>query len=138
MQLVRYAVLTLLIATAFAAMFGGIVLIADPTGSKLGLSLEYLARTPFGSYLVPGIALIALVASSCLVATVAVARRYKRAHGVCVLAGLMVSGFVAAQVLLIGARSPLQGVFLIAGILIALLPGRLPVRSILAPPSTRA
>lgn len=129
--------LTLLIATAFAAMFGGIVLIADPTGERLGLSLEYLADTTLGSYLAPGILLIALVASSCLAATVAVARRYKRANALCLLAGLMVCGYVAAQVLLIGARSPLQGLFLVVGLVIALLPGKLPTRSVLAPKSLR-
>jgi cytochrome bd-type quinol oxidase subunit 2 len=136
-QLVRYVLLTLLIATAFSALFGGIVLIADPTGARLGLSLNDLADTALRSYLVPGIVLIALVASSCIAATIAVARRYKRAHGLCLLAGLMVCGFVAVQLLLIGARSALQAVFLIVGLTIAMLPGRLPVRSVLAPPSVR-
>jgi len=136
-QLVRYTLLTLLIATAFFAMFAGIVLIADPTGFKLGLSLEYLAATRFHSYVGFGVALIAFVASSCIAATVALARRDKHAHGWCLLAGLAICGFIGAQVLLIGARSPLQGVFLIVGLIIALLPSRLPVRSVLAPRSRR-
>jgi len=129
--------LAMLIATAFAAMFGGIVLVADPTGARLGLSVDYLARTALRSYLVPGIALIAIVASTSLVATVAVARRSRHAHGFCLLAGLALCGFVAVQVLLIGARSALQAVFLVVGLLIALLPARLPVRPLLSPPSRR-
>jgi hypothetical protein len=136
-KLVRYALLTLLIATTFHALFGGIVLIADPSGVPLHLALERLANTPFHSYLVPGVLLIALVAIPSVVATVAVARRSKHAHGYCLVAGLSLCGFIAAQVLLIGARSAWQGLYLIVGIVIALLPGRLPVRSVLAPRSVR-
>jgi hypothetical protein len=136
-QLVRYAMLTLLIATAFTALFGGSVLIGDPTGARLGLSLEALQHTALDSYLIPGIALVSLVAGTSIAATVAVARRDKRAHGWCLLAGLTLCGYVAVQVLMIGARSPLQAVYLVVGLTIALLPGRLPVRSPLAPRSLR-
>lgn len=137
MKLVRYALLTLLIGTAFHAMFGGIVLMADPSGERLRLSIARLATTPFHSYLVPGVLLIALVALPCIAATVAVARRSKHAHGYCLVAGLLLCGYIAAQVLLVGAQSAWQALYLVVGIAIALLPARLPVRSVLAPRSVR-
>lgn len=136
-KLVRYALLTLLLGTAFHAMFGGIVLTADPSGARLDIPLERLATTPFHSYLVPGLLLIALVAAPCIAAAVAVARRSKHAHGYCLVAGLLLSGYIAAQVLLVGARSAWQGLYIVVGIAIALLPSRLPVRSVLAPRSHR-
>jgi hypothetical protein len=39
------------------AVGGGLVLILDPSGSKLGIPVELLKNTPFSTYLVPGIVL---------------------------------------------------------------------------------
>jgi hypothetical protein len=47
----------LLLSTGIGAIYGGWQLINHPDGSSLQLSLNWLARTPFSDYYIPGIIL---------------------------------------------------------------------------------
>ncbi len=42
------------------AVAGGLALVLDPSGATLGVPLELLEETPFATYLVPGIVLVAV------------------------------------------------------------------------------
>jgi hypothetical protein len=46
--------------TAFGAIPVGIMLITDPTGARVGFPPGWIESTPFGSYLAPGIYLLAM------------------------------------------------------------------------------
>jgi ABC-type proline/glycine betaine transport system permease subunit len=47
----------LLLFNAIGALFGGWNLITHPDGSSLQMSLDFLKKTPFHTYLIPGIIL---------------------------------------------------------------------------------
>lgn len=46
------------VGLAVSAFYGGGYLIADPTGATIGLSMDWLAGSPFPDYLVPGLVLV--------------------------------------------------------------------------------
>jgi hypothetical protein len=69
---------------------------------------KWLAGTPFHSYRVPAVVLGAGVGGTQVAALAALARRDRRAKPVSTLAGGVLVGWIAAQVALIGYRSPLQ------------------------------
>jgi hypothetical protein len=48
----------LLLFLGFGAIYGGWMLISDPSGAKFQWTTEFLKGTPFKSFLIPGIALI--------------------------------------------------------------------------------
>ncbi|MCX6225673.1 MAG: hypothetical protein NTV01_13140 [Bacteroidia bacterium] len=52
-----YVLVFLLFSQAMAALYGGLSLIFDPTGSSLKMGGELLKSTPFSNYLIPGLIL---------------------------------------------------------------------------------
>jgi hypothetical protein len=53
----RWTRLTLVITEAFVALsafVAGAMFMMEPSGRLMGMTVETLARSPFGSYLVPG------------------------------------------------------------------------------------
>ncbi len=51
------AVAILLLLNGIAALWGGGALVADPSGSSLGLSSDWLVSGPFVDYAIPGLIL---------------------------------------------------------------------------------
>ena len=58
----RAALLFLLLFQGVSGMAGGVGLVADASGSTLGIPLEWLKGSPFPDYLIPGMAGLALTA----------------------------------------------------------------------------
>jgi hypothetical protein len=54
----RILAVFLLLFLGFGAIYGGLMLISDPSGGKFEWSLELLNGTPFKSFLIPGIILL--------------------------------------------------------------------------------
>lgn len=69
---------------------------------------EWLKRTPFNSYTAPGLILGVAVGGSDLAAACAIWRRSPDAATVSSLAALILLGWIATQVAMIGYRSFLQ------------------------------
>src|SRR5690606_19160245 len=56
----KFALVVLLI-NGFSAVYGGLSLILDPSGSGLGLSTELLQTGPFRDFLIPGLFLFNVI-----------------------------------------------------------------------------
>lgn len=116
------ALLALELFVAVGALYGAGNLIAAPGGTPMGLPLPAeLPGLRFGSYLVPG--LILLVANALLPAAVIVGaltgRRWSvRGH---LVVGMMLTGWTAIEVLMLGWISFLQPLMLGLGIAIFVL-----------------
>jgi hypothetical protein len=52
-----YVLVSLLIYQGVSAVYGGFMLVADPTGGRLKMPVSFLAGSPFHTYLVPGLIL---------------------------------------------------------------------------------
>src|SRR5258708_33288753 len=85
---------TIELAIAVSATGGGIY---GLSGAK-GVSRSWLEGSPFHSYLVPSLILVVVVAGSMLAALVAELARYPRAAEVSGAAGLVLLGWLAAEV----------------------------------------
>lgn len=121
-KITRYALgalLTLLAINAFGGGFYGL------SGAK-DVPAEWLKGSPFDSYFIPSLVLIICVGGSALIAAVLVLRKHVSARKAALGCGIMVSGWIVVQLIIIGFVSWLQPTIAIAGMLILLLAYSLP------------
>lgn len=118
----RLALGGLLAALALNAFGGGLYGMAGAEG----VPPEWLASSPFRSYVVPGLILFVVVGGSAAVAAVQVLRRAPRARRSATAAGLVLLVWIAAQVATIGYVSFLQPVMAVVAASILGMAWRLP------------
>jgi hypothetical protein len=78
---------------------------------------EWLAGSPFTSYLIPSAVLVVVVGGSHLMASVRVWQRHREARRLSQLAGTILIGWITAQLAIIGFVSWLQPAMLVAALL---------------------
>lgn len=98
----RFTLLAFATFVALSAWFGGVALIANPSGAALGIPLGVLDGTPFGSFLLPGLALLVLVAGSQTAAALAHLQQRPDAALFSLAAALTLAGFLVVELVLIG------------------------------------
>ncbi len=119
---VRNVLLVLEVIVAFAAVAGGVyALLGAP-----GMSRQWLTGTPFTSYRVPGAILIVFVGGTSATAARLLIGDYSTARLLSFMAGVLVLGWVAAQMMYIGRRHWSQPVSALFGAAIAILALLLP------------
>lgn len=117
----RLFLLILVSFVALTALPGGIMMAYHPDGSELGLSTDMLYASPFKSYFIPGL-ILALVVGGCnLVGLFLIMTDNSHSYKFCLLSGILLLGWIVAQMLLMQYYSWLQGLYLLTGILISLL-----------------
>ena len=119
---VRYVLGSLLAFVALNAFFGGYYGMA---GAK-GVPTEWLAGSPFCDYFIPGLILFVVVGGSFLIATIAVFARHRIARLAAFSAVVIVFGWLAVQIAIIGYVSWMQPATAIAGLFILILAWLLP------------
>lgn len=100
---------------AVSAILGGLGLVSG----RYTPPLELLAGSPFASYAVPGLALIALVGGSSLAAAFLVARRSPAGVAASAIAGLTLLLFEAVELAIIGFTGLLAGCAVLAVLILA-------------------
>ncbi len=85
-----------------SAVAGGVALIADPSGSRLGLATSLLRGTPFHTFLVPGIILLVAVGLLQVVAAGWTLVRGVGAVQLSAIAGVVITGWIVVEVVAIG------------------------------------
>jgi hypothetical protein len=103
------------------AVWGGFALAVWPDGHLLQMPVAFLQGTPFSDFRIPGLVLCVVVGGSNLIGGSLAMLRRKSARLMSVLAGGILTGWIAAQILLIGYRHPIQWVYLAVGVLILAL-----------------
>jgi hypothetical protein len=115
----RVAIEVIAIFIVVSAVAGGIGL----AGGGLQFPLEWLAGTPFGSYMVPAIILAVVVGGSSLAAAVLLLRGHPLAVPVALGAGLIQAGWIVGEGTLVGTHGDvmmwLQIIYFAAGAAIA-------------------
>lgn len=107
-------ILHLLIAVG--AIPAGVMMLLDPSGAMLGLSVEQLAGSPFSSFVLPGLALLAVIGLGNVLGAWASFTRKPYARTLTVVLGLFLMAFEAIQYLAIGF-SWLQAVYFVLGLI---------------------
>jgi hypothetical protein len=80
------------------AVGGGLALVLEPSGSSLGMPLEILDSSPFLTFLVPGVVLLAVNGLGSLVGATASFKGYWRAGEIAVGLGLFLVAWIVFQV----------------------------------------
>jgi hypothetical protein len=81
------------------AMLAGVLFLIDPSGVKMGLSLETISNTPFSNYYIPGIILLVIIGFGCLVATTIAFKKNKYTGLLGILIGLILCGWIHIQMI---------------------------------------
>ena len=117
LRMITLAVLGVLVLGGLA---GGVALVTEPTGARLGLTVDQLPAWPLlGDYLVPGIALIVLFGLLPIAAIVWLFRRDDRGWTLTTAVGLLLVVWIIGQLVAIGLSfAAMQIGFLLVGILL--------------------
>ena len=106
---------------AITSTLSGLLMISNSGGGILNLPLSLLDGTPFKDFLVPGILLTTIVGAVNLLAVFHNIKRHSDRYKWAIAGGIMISGWIVVQIILIHAAHWLHFLYLGIGILIILL-----------------
>jgi hypothetical protein len=118
----KVALIVLELCIGVGALAGGVNAL---TGAK-GVPREWLDGTPFKSYFVPGLLLFVVIGGSMLAAAGLLLGGASAARLVSLEAGIVLLGWIAAQLATIGYRHWLQPLLLVLGLAVVVLSFVLP------------
>jgi hypothetical protein len=107
----------LMALVGLGAVIGGIMLMIEPKGTSLSLSLDLLKGSPFNDYYIPGILLLSLIGILSLVGSYLLFKNYKFAGISEMILGAVLIVWIAAQVYWIGWGNLLQPTFIAIGVI---------------------
>ena len=84
------------------AVAGGLALVLDPSGQRLGTPIELLEKTPFATFLIPGIVLFIVNGLGSLAGAIASFARQRYAGGMALALGAFLVAWIAVQVYWMG------------------------------------
>ena len=119
---VRYSLGSLLAFGALNAIGGGYYGLSGAAG----VPTEWLEGSPFSDYFIPSLILLVVVGGSFVIAAIVVFAGLRIARVAALAAGLVVLGWLVAQVAIIGYVSWMQPTTAVAGVLVLLLAWLLP------------
>jgi len=99
------------------AVGGGLALVLEPSGAKLGVPLEALENSPFSTYLVPGIVLLVVNGLGSLVGAAASFTQHRRAGETAMALGVFLVAWIILQVYWFAAFHWLHALYLSLGLL---------------------
>lgn len=110
----RWLLIAVEVLIAANAVYGGIGLMVN----GMGMPMEWLDRTPFDSWVLPGVFLLILIAGPMAVAAAAELKRLRWAYALSLGAGIIQIGWIAVQILVLARYFFLQPVLLLAGAIV--------------------
>ena len=120
MKTLRIVAILLLLFNGTGALFGGWSLITDPTGQDLHLPGELLEHSPFKDFFIPGIVLFTAIGIFSLIVLFWMTMQWKHYPILLIIEGLLVTGWIIIQMIMIREISYLQFVFMGIGIFFVL------------------
>ena len=105
---------------AVTSILSGLLMIINPDGGVMNLPLSLLDGTPFKNFLIPGILLTTIVGGVNLLAVFYNMQRHVNRYNWAMAGGIMISGWIVVQMILIQAAHWLHFLYLGIGILIIL------------------
>ena len=123
MTAVRLVLWALLVVEGLTAVLGGVQLVIDPSGRRVGLMPEWLEGSPFDDYFWPGLILGSLLGVVPLIAAFGVLRNRRWGWVVGFVVGFALMIWLTVQIRIIGyiSEPPLQLVYAFLAAAIAVL-----------------
>lgn len=119
--MVRILSIVLLAVVGTAALYGGVLLIADPTGWKIGFSTSILKHSPFTDFFFPGVILFLVLGLGCLTVCALVLMRMRHSPIWISLSGFALTSWISVQMLLLRDVNFIQILFALIGILLIII-----------------
>jgi len=127
--------IVLMVFQSLGALYGGMMLIIDPSGSLLQMPLTMLVNTPFSNYIIPGIILGILLGVFPAFAAVGLILRpgwkwancinlYRDRHfgwSYSLYTGIILNIWITIQVFLVGYGAMIQTIYALLGIIIIIV-----------------
>lgn len=113
----RIIAATLLLLNGLGAIYGGWELMSQPDGSSLEMSTTLLQHSPFSTFAIPGLVLFSLNGLCSLLVFVSVITNGALSPILTIGQGLILTGWIVTEVLMIPTFSWLQVVFGCAGLM---------------------
>lgn len=115
-----YILIGLMTFQGLSGLFGGIMLVFDPSGNSLNMPIDLLKNSPFTNYLIPGIILLLILGILPLGVTNGLWKKQKWSWYGSLFVSLALLIWIFVEVLMIGyqAEPPLQLIYGLAGILL--------------------
>lgn len=114
-----YFLIATLIFLALGGAYGGLSFITDPSGAGLGMSLDYIQNQPFvRNYSLPGWFLLVVMCAIPAVLVTALWRKTSWAWPATLAMGVIVLGWMAFQIAIMGLIAPIQYVIIAVGIIL--------------------
>ena len=92
--------LVLLFLLGSSAIGGGWMLVSDPSGNSMHLSIELLNQTPFDNYLLPGVILLVTLGFLSIIACILTIRQTKRYTLLVILQGSILFIWLTTEIIL--------------------------------------
>ena len=110
----------LLLFNAVSALFGGYMLIGDPTGGTLHMPVDMMKSGPFNNYLIPGITLFTVLGVGSLLVLVMLIFNVRYHARAVFLEGLATVAWIVTQMIIVQDIVLLQIVYLSVGAVLVL------------------
>lgn len=111
----------LICLVGLTAKVSGLLMISKPNGEIMGLSISLLEQTPFKNFLIPGIILAFFVGGINLIAVFYNMQRNVNRYNWAIAGGVVITGWIIVQMILIQTVYWLHFLYLGIGVLIILL-----------------
>jgi hypothetical protein len=121
MKTLRIISVILLFLNGISAVFGGYILMSDPTGNKIQMPLSYISNSPFKDYLIPGIILFIFNGISSQAIAITVIFGYKKSYLLIIAQGIILSAWIITQLFITTNSFILQPICLSIGIILIIL-----------------
>lgn len=115
MRGLRISAMVLLGLVSLNALVAGFLFMIDPSGARLGLSVELLKFTAFSSFFIPGLVLFSINGLFALLTLWALFRFWPFCAFLLCCQGLLLSGWILLQIIMMREFNPLQGSLLVIG-----------------------
>jgi hypothetical protein len=106
---------------AVTSTLSGLLMISKPDGSILNLPLSLLEGTAYKNFLLPGIFLTVLVGGANLLAVFYNIQRHPNRYNWAMTGGIIISGWIIVQMIILHAAHWLHFIYLGIGLLIILI-----------------
>jgi hypothetical protein len=116
MNKLRIAAIILLVVVAVNALAAGYFFMSDPSGEKLGIPLAVLRYSSFHSFFFPGLILFTMIGILCLVTAISLIRHWPLSLALLSTQGLVLTGWIVIQVLLLRQFNALHVILGLTGI----------------------
>ncbi|WP_224999108.1 hypothetical protein [Cesiribacter sp. SM1] len=120
MRILHRGSILVLFFIGFAALWGGIPLVLDPSGVLNQMQLSWLNGSPFSNYLIPGIFLCVAIGLFSLITAFSGMLHSRNYPFMCTTAGAILLAWLIVQLLIIPAHSLLQPLFMVLAIILLL------------------